>query len=133
MSGRYDTGHTPLDLIAACDEGKQEAAFTQDFSEAMRRTMELGASGKVVLTVKLTVEIQNVDEMLASVEYTVKQPSRKQKLPRAGFLDTTHRTDDLGMPTRGVESVTMHPRNPRQTSLPLPTRNVVSLNKKDRN
>ncbi len=115
MTTKHDPGCGVLDLLSNGDEGHQIEAIDEEFAEARRRVLsQPGGSGKVTLTIKLTAEIQNVDEMLVKIGFEIKRPTRSQAVADKVFLDTEIGTDDSGMPTREVMSTTMHVRNPRQ-------------------
>lgn len=122
----FDPGCTVLDLIAACDEGRQEAAINEEFAEARRRVLsQPGGSDKITLTIKVVAEVQNADEMLVKVGFQIKRPTRSQAVPERVYLDTKLGTDHRGMTTREIVGSTMHVTNPRQTVIPYGPRAVL--------
>ena len=124
-----DPGCGVLDVIASCDEGRQIEAIDEEFVEAIRRVLsQPGGSGKIVMTLKLKVDVQDADEMLASLGFEIKRPTRSQAVPEKVFLDTEVGTDDSGMQTREIVGTTMHIRNPKQTVISYPSPALVPGN-----
>lgn len=123
-----DPGCGVLDLLSNCDEGRQIEAINEEFAEARRRVLsQPGGSDRITLTIKLTAEVQNADEMLVKVGFEIKRPTRSQAVAEKVFLDTDTEigTDHRGMPTQEIVGTTMHIRNPRQQVISYSSPTIV--------
>ena len=67
MSELHDPGCSVLDLLAACDGGQLMDIIDADLLDGVRHTLERVGSGRMKLTLDLTIEVLSPDEMLASL------------------------------------------------------------------
>jgi len=128
----FDPGLRILDIIDACDGGKQVAAIDEELAEALRHTAQLGG-GKVKVTMTTTLDVKDLDTAFATIEYKIARPARKATVGALMHLDTVKATDEDGRPTTKVESVTIHARNPRQIVMEIKPRTLAVVPDKEKN
>lgn len=85
----YDPGVNVLDVIEHCDEGKQLRHLEREFAFHRDRAIEANG-GKIKVTITMSCNVLNRNEMTTSVAYKVTPAVRRSAVDTVIHLDAEH-------------------------------------------